>query len=277
MERSWRLVAVSVVVLLAVGWVAVRHGVPWGAKQVAFMLPDEVTTRLGDETMAVFDRTLFTASKLPAARRDELQAAFARFLRAAGEREDYRIEFRYSAAMGPNAFALPSGVIVITDELVELAEHDDEILGVLAHECGHVKNRHVLRGVLQNATIAVVVTLVTGDVSATAAAAGAAPAFLLQSTFSQEFERDAEAVRSMRRAGLKPEHLATMLKRLEAAHQPWAEDEAEGAGEKQKAGVMDYIGSHPPTHERLKAIREGGEAEPPEGGADKAGAAETKE
>lgn len=268
-ERSWRLVAVSVVVLLAVGWVAVRHGVPWGAKQVAFMLPEEVMTRLGDETMAVFDRTLFTASKLPVARRDELRAAFARFLRAAGEGEDYRIEFRYSASMGANAFALPSGVIVITDELVELAEHDDEILGVLAHECGHVKNRHVLRGVLQNATIAVVVTLVTGDVSATAAAAGAAPAFLLQSRFSQEFERDAdaEAVRSMRRAGLKPEHLATMLQRLEVAHRPWADEEAEGAGEEQKAGVMNYIGSHPPTYERLKAIREGG-AEKDERGAE---------
>ena len=268
-ERSWRLVIVSVVVLLAVGWAAFRYGVPWGAKQVAFMLPESLTTKLGDETMAVFDRTLFDESKLPAARRDELRAVFARFLRAAGEREDYRIEFRH-AAIGANAFALPSGVIVITDDLVELAENDDEILGVLAHECAHVKHRHVLRGVLQNATVAVVVTLVTGDVSATAAAAGAAPAFLLQSAFSQEFEReaDAEAVRAMRRAGKEPGHLATMLERLEDAHGLRKEREAKAAAdEEDKGGVLDYIGSHPPTRERLKAIREGAAA----GDADEAG------
>jgi Zn-dependent protease with chaperone function len=252
-ERSWRLVAVSVVVLLA-----------------------------------VLDRTLFEESKLPPARRDELRSAFAVFLRAAGEREDYRVEFRHSTAMGANAFALPSGVIVITDALVELAKRDEEILGVLAHECGHVKNRHVLRGVLQNATVAIVVTFVTGDVSATAAAAGAAPAYLLQSTFSQEFEREADAgaVLAMRRAGLAPEHLARMLERLEAAHRPWADDEDAGASEKKATGaeeetrVMDYIGSHPPTHERLRAIRDGGAADQPTGGADEAGAAgdaETKE
>lgn len=261
-ERSWRLVFISAAVLLALGWAAFRYGVPWGAKQVAFMLPETFTTKLGDETMAVFDHTVFDDSRLPAARRDELRAAFARFLRAAGEREDYRIEFRH-AAIGANAFALPSGVIVITDDLVELAKNDDEILGVLAHECAHVKHRHVLRGVLQNATVAVVVTLVTGDVSATAAAAGAAPAFLLQSTFSQQFEReaDAEAVRAMRRAGKEPGHLATMLERLEEAHGLRSGDKVKAAADDdEKTHALDYISSHPPTRERLKAIREGSAA-----------------
>ncbi len=44
-------------------------------------------------------------------------------------------------AMGPNAFALPGGTIVVTDELVELlGDHEDcACSGVLAHELGHVE------------------------------------------------------------------------------------------------------------------------------------------
>lgn len=256
-ERSWRLVALSVLMLVALGLAAFIWGVPWAARHAAFALPADVTTRLGDETMAVFDRTLFDESELPPERRAELAAKFAEFIRTAGERDTYRVEFRASSKMGANAFALPSGVIVITDALVELAGDDAEILGVLAHEAGHVKHRHVLRGVLQNAAVALVVTLVTGDVSSTAAAAGAAPAYLLQGRFSRAFEReaDAEGVRLMRAGGLDPEHLATMLGRLEQAHRP-AATETEETGKEGR--VLDYLSTHPPTHERLRAIREAG-------------------
>lgn len=48
--------------------------------------------------------------------------------------------------IGANAFALPDGTLVVTDELVELAgDNDDEVLAVLAHELGHIHERHGLR------------------------------------------------------------------------------------------------------------------------------------
>lgn len=265
-ERSWRLVLAATVVLVAIGWATFALGVPWAAKHAAFMLPTSVTNRLGDETMAAFDKLIFEPTALPEARRAELRKRFAAFLAAAGE-PAHRVEFRASPSTGPNAFALPSGVIVLTDELVALARHDEELIAVFAHEAGHVRHRHILRGVLQNAAVAAVTTLVTGDVSTTAAAAGAAPAFLLQSRFSRDFEReaDAEAVAALRRAGIDPEHLAAILERLEAHHRPKAEaedgnenpDEGDDDGE-DNGGALDYIVSHPPTRERLEAIRQGG-------------------
>ena len=42
-----------------------------------------------------------------------------------------RLLFRSSPA-GPNAFALPSGVIVMTDQMVEFSESDEELVGVIA-------------------------------------------------------------------------------------------------------------------------------------------------
>jgi Zn-dependent protease with chaperone function len=248
-------VLASVVVLLALGWAAFFYGVPWGAKRVAFMLPDKVLTLLADQTLASFDKTIFKPSALDEARRRELREKFTAFLHAAGDRADYRIEFRASPRMGANAFALPSGVIVITDELIKLAGDDAEIIGVVAHECGHVHHRHILRSVLQNSAVVVVLTLVTGDVSSTTALGGAVPVFLLQSKFSREFEAesDAYAVELMQRAGVPTKHLAVMLERLEASHLhgPHGED---GHGE--DGGVTDYIGTHPPTRERVQAIRD---------------------
>lgn len=259
MEQSWRLVLAGAAVLLVLCWATIVYGVPWASKRVAFMLPDKVLNALGDQTLATFDKTVFKPSELDEARRRELREKFTAFLRAAGDRTDYRIEFRASPRFGANAFALPSGVIVITDELIKLAEDDAEILGVVAHECGHVRHRHVLRSVLQNSAVFVVITMVTGDVSSTTAIGGAVPAYLLQSKFSREFEveADAYAVELMKRAGVPTGHLAAMLERLEASHRP--EPAAKPADDGRSA--MDYISTHPPTRERVRAIRDADKAE----------------
>lgn len=252
-EQNWRLVVGATAALLLVVWAAFAYGVPFAARHVSAMLPEKIVHGLGDETLATFDKVLFEPSRLSVARREELGEKFAALMRRAGEAGDYRVEFRASPKTGANAFALPSGVIVMTDELVALAENDEQILGVLAHEAGHVRHRHLLRGVLQNATVAVVVTFVTGDVSAAGAAAAAAPAFLMQSRFSREFEREADmaAVSTLRRAGLDPDHLARLLELLTEHHRPGTGKTADGRE------LMDYVSSHPPTSERLKAIREG--------------------
>jgi Zn-dependent protease with chaperone function len=244
-ERSWLLVVVATVLLAVLSWLVVRHGVPWGARQAAFALPAGVTSKLGQQTLDAFDKTVFQPSALGAARQQELQQKFRTFLHQAGDAQYYRIEFRHSDLFGANAFALPSGDIVITDELIALAQDDDEILGVLAHECGHVVHRHALRSVFQNSTVLIVISLITGDVSSATAFGGALPAFLLQSKFSREFENeaDAHAVQMMRTAQRNPAQLANLLERLSSK-----------AGET-KNKTLSYLSSHPPTAERIEAIK----------------------
>lgn len=244
METSWTHVLVGALLLAALGAAAIRFGLPWAARRIAFALPAGLTRTLGDETLATLDRTLLRPTMLTHERQLELRAAFSRFLDQAGDATPYRIEFRAMDHAGANAFALPSGAIVIADDLVMLAGDDRELLGVLAHECGHLQHRHALRSVLQNSAVFVVLALVTGDVSSATAFGGALPAYLLQSRFSREFEREADAyaVETLRRAGVPPAHLATMLERLARTH-----------GESDSA-VLGYLRSHPPTPERLQAI-----------------------
>lgn len=244
LETSWPLVFGGIAVLLALGWAAIHYGLPWGARKIAFALPAGISRQLGDQTLSTLDATMFQPTKLTHERQLELQAAFKRFLAQTGDAEAYRIEFRSAPSVGANALALPSGTIVITDELVRLAGDDREILGVLAHECGHVRHRHALRGVLQNSAVFVVIALATGDVSSATVFGGALPTFLLQNRFSREFEReaDAHAVATLRQAEISPGHLATMLQRLAKSH-------GEGS-----STLLGYLRSHPPTPERIEAI-----------------------
>jgi predicted Zn-dependent protease len=171
-------------------------------------------------------------------------AGAAGFAAQAASATPYRIEFRAAPEPGANAFALPSGVIVITDDLLKLAEDDREILGLVAHECGHVQGRHALRSVLQNSAVFVVIALITGDVSSTTGFAGALPAFLLQNKFSREFECEADrhAVTMLRATGNDPAFLAHMLERLSKAH---AESGSKALG---------YLQTHPSTPERIESI-----------------------
>ena len=192
LETSWRLVAVFTVVIIAAGWATIRFGLPWAARHIAFALPANITRLLGDQTLATLDRTMFEPSQLTHERQLELQKAFATFLARVGDTTGYQIEFRRAASRQANAFALPSGAIVITDELVQLAQDDREVVAVLAHECGHVAHRHALRAVLQNSAVFVVLALVTGDISSSSAFGSALPAYLLQSRFSREFETEAD-------------------------------------------------------------------------------------
>ena len=49
----------------------------------------------------------------------------------------------------PNAFAFPGGYIGVTTGLLDMAETENELAFVLAHELGHFKHRHHIQGLSQ--------------------------------------------------------------------------------------------------------------------------------
>ena len=146
--------------------------------------------------------------------------------------------------IGANALALPSGTIIVTDDLVTLARDDREIFGVLAHEAGHVDHRHGLRNILQNSIVGLVVAWFIGDVSSIAAAA---PTALLEASYSRELEREADmyAVEVLRTNGIPVRHFAEILRRLDV-----------DSGGSEISRAFDYLSSHPATSERLQQLEE---------------------
>lgn len=235
------LVVFPIVLLLGLiaGYV---YGIPLLAGAVAARMPAAVTEMLGTQTLAALDREVFAPSAVPADRQQAITAAFRRLRVPGGSSAGHRLEFRSSEAIGANAMALPSGVIVVTDGLVTLAQDDFELLGVLAHEAGHVEGRHGLRGILQNSFLGLVVASIVGDVSSIAAAA---PAALLEASYSRDLEREADAfaIAVLRANGIPLRHFADILRRLEAA-----------SGAPGTASALRYLSTHPATEDRIQQL-----------------------
>lgn len=231
----------SIALVMVTLWVLLDRVLPAAIEQIADRIPVEAEAALGRETLAGMEKYLLKPSELPAKRRDALAAGFEAMARAADPPVPHRLEFRASPVVGANAFALPSGIIVMTDELVRRARNDQEVLAVLAHELGHVHHRHTMRRLLEGSATALIIAAVTGDIASTTSLAAAAPALLLQTKYSRDNEREADAygIALMRKAGIEPRHFAAILARLE-------DDEA------RRGGIPNFLLSHPPTEEREK-------------------------
>ena len=149
--------------------------------------------------------------------------------------------------MGANAFALPDGTLIVTDQLVALAGSDDEVLAVLLHELGHVRSRHGTRMLLQGSVSALFMAWYFGDVSTLLAMA---PTALIQAGYSRDMEREADdfAARMLRRQGLPPALLVDMLDKLAAAHDK---------GGHSPDSPPAWLSSHPDTAERVARLRSG--------------------
>ena len=245
------LAAVALALVAGLVWALIQYGVPWGAQHVAARIPPQAEARLGAETLAGLDQQWMRPSKLAPVRQAALRTQFSQMARKAPDTPRVELEFRSSPTIGPNAFALPGGIMVMTDELVALSRHDKEVLGVLAHEFGHVHHRHAMRGLLESSAVALLIAGITGDVASTASLAASAPVLLLQSKFSRDNETEADgyAIALMQRAAIDPKYLATMLERLEA----------KSAGE----GMFPtFLSSHPATVERRARALAASQARP---------------
>jgi Zn-dependent protease with chaperone function len=245
-----RPIAVLIVIVVVFLFVVSRLvlALPAVAAAAADRVPAGVAATLGELTLRSLDAVTFQATALPAARQAEIVSRFSRLRFPAGATAgSYEIVFRRSESIGANAMALPSGTIVVTDGLVELSGHVDEIVAVLAHEAGHVQHRHGLRLLFQSAVARAGISMLLGDISAVAATASTV---LLEAKYSRDLERDADtyAVRLLDENGIPREHFARMLERLEEAAR------SRGAGASGGPGTS-YLSSHPVTQERLESLR----------------------
>jgi len=241
-ERSLRIALVCLLASALLVAAFFRYGVPIAASLAAERIPPELEERLASESMRALDRLVFEPSEMAASEQAEIRDEFAELASRFPDAPPYRIEFRRSK-IGPNAFALPAGLIVMTDELVALTEDRRQVHGVLAHELGHIHHRHGMRGVLQAAGNTVVFTVFLGDVSSSLALAGALPAILIETGHSRRFEREADtyATEFALRTGLGEDALIGMLELL-------AREYGEGS-------ELAWLSTHPPIPERTELIR----------------------
>lgn len=240
-QQSWKLALGALALTVLLLGLAYRFGLPAFAAGVARVLPQSVERQMGEGVLELLDKRLLAPSKLSAERQQQIAAAFAALRPPHEEPQPYRLLFRKSR-IGPNAFALPSGDIILTDDMVELLDNDRAVAGVLAHELGHLHERHMSRRLIQTSAIAATTTLLFGDASGFIASL---PAVALDMHYSREAETEADdyAARMLRHNGRPLADLELVFVALEKL-------------DRETRLSIPYLNSHPPTGERLQRLRE---------------------
>lgn len=254
-QRNWPLSLLALISVLALLISGYQWGLPWAADTIAQHLPMSVDKKIGDAGLELMDSSYLAPSRLPEAEQARLRQRFAELKQPGGERTDYRIEFRDSK-IGPNAFALPNGVIVMTDQLVSLANNDHAVLGILGHELGHVHRRHSMRGLLQAASVGAVLNFLVGDVSS---AIVMVPTFLLDQKYSRDFEREADqyAIDMMRANGIRLAPMAELFQKMASIRSTEEEDgrHRHEHDDDEDADAVEYLSSHPGYKERIAKLK----------------------
>lgn len=120
----------------------------------------------------------------------------------------------------PNAFALPGGHVIVNTGLLKIADRPEEVLGVLAHEVAHVTQKHGVRKVISAAgPFLIFRVFLGGSSSGMVRVAGAASDFLIEQSFSQEYETEADNVgwSTLVAARIDPRGMTEMFRKLELA------------------------------------------------------------
>lgn len=250
-QQSWRLAVGAIAALIAVCAAFYLWGVPVAARVIVRLVPPGVDARVGEIVLDTLrDQEIVAPSAIEWEQQERIRTAFAAAVGRTwppGDRPALHLRF-YESALGANALALPGGTIIVTDDMVRLlADREDVMLGVLAHEIGHVRERHSMRALVQVSLLGAVAGLAYGDYSAVLAGV---PAVLGQMAYSRDFERraDDESIRLLRANGISPEVMAMLFQRLQA-------ESHRRAKEAKHFDLGIALASHPADEERMRRFQ----------------------
>ena len=288
--KTWVLTAF---IILVVGTgTFIKYGMPYISNSVAMALPMEASLYIGDNMQDGLEEYWQDNSLLEPERQQQLRDLFSSLLPLNTEDVPWKISFREGGVMGANAFALPNGTVIFTDELVFLADNDQQLAAIMLHEIGHVQHRHSLRRLIQDFSLALLLMAISGDVSSSSGIITALPVILLESGYSQdmEWESDTYALEEMQKRGLNPEHFAEIMSKMEsqvasqmqsntdpalrscesnettneasdtelATTAPEIENNSQADTQTQRP-VWQYFSTHPATHDRIERFHKAAE------------------
>lgn len=172
-----------------------------------------------------------------------------------GKPELYKFNYTFKVVDDPdvNAFSLPGGFIYINKGLIDYAQSDDEIAGVIGHEIAHIAHHHSMQLLssqnkellaVMGATLAAALGHMKSDTVSGVYQVGSYLALAKLNGYGQkaEFDADRTAVDYLAQTSYNPAGILTMMQRL-------AMDEA------RKPGItLGIYATHPPSQDRAERI-----------------------
>ncbi|MFH1691252.1 MAG: Maf family nucleotide pyrophosphatase [Candidatus Omnitrophota bacterium] len=145
-----------------------------------------------------------------------------------------------------NAVSLPGGYVYVFKNLMNVAETDDELAGVLGHEVGHIVARHSIKRLqaIWGYNLLSILAAQTGNADV---AQGTQLAYVsLMMGYAQEDEllADQLGARYAKRAGYDPNGMIDFLNKLQERHK------------KEDPKQLSYFRTHPFNAARIRATKE---------------------
>ncbi len=178
---------------------------------------------------------------------------------------DTRLHFFVTREQTINAFAMPGGYVGINAGLILATHTVDELAGVMAHEIGHVAQRHIARQLQQmtplnwamGATLlaGIFASVATGNPGMASAALGLGTAGGYEAmagfTRSDEMEADHVGLRILADSGFDPEGMVGFFERLQQQNRLYGN------------GIPSILRTHPLDSVRIAEAQERADRYPP--------------
>lgn len=233
---------IAALVLTVVGFI---YGLPFAAEPVAAMLPLKWEEALGRSVRTQAISLLAGRAKTCTGSR-EGTAAMTRLVNKLAGTVNSRYRFRVVVIDHElvNAFAAPGGYVIVFRGLIDKTPTPEGLAGVMAHEMGHVIERHGTEAIVRAIGTGIVLGALFGDTSAIGGAATDLATNLMTKSHGRDAEREADliGVTMLNRADIRADGFADFFDRI-AKLQP------------EQSGLSSYLSTHPSSTERAKKVR----------------------
>jgi Zn-dependent protease with chaperone function len=229
----------GVALALVITMFAFFKSIPFLSRYVAQLVPYEQEQKLS-EHLKLSDLGDIEVCKPE----KESQAAFAKLMKRLYplNKDDIPGFVKVEIVKYPvsNALTFPGGRIVIFDDVIVNAKSPEELAGVIAHEIGHAKKRHIMQKIVSTLGMAAVFQFIGGDFSSALALDPSTVLSIGTLAFDRGMETEADqfAYERLVQSKINPHDVAGFFERLSMNADKYA-----------------LLSSHPGDESRIKLFR----------------------
>ncbi len=237
LKRFTAVVAIALVSVAVLAYLTLALA----PRLIAYSMPDSWRNALGVRL------ELLMAKEMRACNAPEGRAVLDRLERRIREENPDLPHFTLTVYETPviNAFALPGGRIAVFSNLITTADTPEELTGVVAHEIGHVANRHSEAQLVRAVGLQLLLSLATGGNGGNHLGELASLLTILQYSRDAEREADNYAQETMASAQIDPLGLKHFFEKIQKLD-----------GDSSILGDLgNMLSTHPVTQERIDAIK----------------------
>lgn len=242
------LAAICIPFLLYGVWTV---AIPALSDQVAENVPPEWEAKLGQ---TVFDSMFQNTPQVPAGQQKQLMDAITERLLATVPDQPYHFRVYIHPSKQVNALALPGGIVVVFQGLLNQSASPEELAGVLAHEFQHVLRRHSTRGIIRQLASGTLLSLMVGDANSVMNTVlnTAGQLDSLRFSRSMETEADRSGMEMMIAARIDPKGMVRIFEKLQKEEREMLKAIQDKTGEAPE--WMKYLSTHPAAQDRVKML-----------------------